>query len=486
MNGGLRRLGLYLLAGAGVFSLLAGSGSAARAQSVQQLEANMRAMQAEMRALQKQVQEAKAAAAEAKTASSDGGGGLPDLKVKWKGAPELSSSDGKFKFKVRGRIMTDFDSIDQDKRITGRDDINGVELRRARLGVEGVLFYDWKYKFEADFAADEVALKDVYVAYANWLGGAELSEIRAGNYYVYASMEEVTSSRFITFLERASFTEAFLPSGTADRQTGGGILLGDQHWSFQTGYYGAGVEEQGSFFNDTNTFSVRGTLAPINNDTTVVHLGGSFRHRESGDLREDGAPELFRYRARGADLHLADRFVQTPGTDFGGFARSDDMFVLEGAFVWRSLSVQGEYAQLKADLAPSIADVNPTYNGWYVDASWFITGEMRNYESTTGEFGRIKVKNPVYAGGHRGGWGAWQIAGRYDVLDLSDKAAAITAFGAVDCEECREQKTWLLGLNWWTTDYTAIKLQVSQSKIDGGVNDGAKITGVGVRAQVDW
>jgi phosphate-selective porin OprO/OprP len=60
--------------------------------------------------------------------------------------------------------MTDYNGIDQDERITGEGDISAVELRRARLGVEGVVFYDWKYKFEVDFAADEVAVKDAYVA----------------------------------------------------------------------------------------------------------------------------------------------------------------------------------------------------------------------------------------------------------------------------------------------------------------------------------
>ena len=129
MIGGLIKTNRYLLAGAGVIGLLVASGTSARATDVQQLEATMRAMQAQMAALQKEVQEAKAAAASA-------GGGDLDLKVKWKGAPELSSSDGKFKFKVRGRIQTDYNNIDQDFNVTGRPDVSAVELRRARLGVE--------------------------------------------------------------------------------------------------------------------------------------------------------------------------------------------------------------------------------------------------------------------------------------------------------------------------------------------------------------
>ena len=85
------------------------------------------------------------------------------------------------------------------------------------------MFYDWKYKFEVDFAADEVAIKDAYLAYnwGNWAFTAEeMSEIRVGNQYVYTSLEQITSSRFITFMERAAFTEAFLPSVEADRQIG--------------------------------------------------------------------------------------------------------------------------------------------------------------------------------------------------------------------------------------------------------------------------
>jgi phosphate-selective porin OprO and OprP len=482
MNGGLKKISCYLLAGASALGILVSGSSVARAGSVEQLEAAMRAMQAQMKVLQQEVAKAKAAAAAAQANSGGGGGGEPlDLKVKWKGAPELSSGDGKFKFKVRGRIMGDYNGIDQDESITGEGDISAVELRRARLGVEGVVFYDWKYKFEVDFAANEVAIKDAYLAYANWGPEKwETSEIRLGNQYTYNSLEQITSSRFITFMERAAFTEAFF----LDRQIGAAILAGGEHWSFQTGYYGAtpgengGVLGQEEFDTDQTAALARLTVAPINNDTAVVHLGGSYRHRDAGTLRDE-VVDLYQYRARGADLHLADRFVDTP--EFGA---EDDLFVLEGAVVWKSLSVQGEYAQLQTDIPISIANVSPTYEGWYVDASWYITGEMRNYEASTGEFGRTKVKNPVYGGS--GGWGAWQIAGRYDVIDLSDKANAITAFGVVNCAECGEQKTWLVALNWLLTDYTALKLNVTQSEIEGGVNDGAEITGIGVRAQVDW
>ena len=518
MNGGLGKMSRYLLAGASVIGLLAFGATEAKAQNLQEIQAQIDAMQATIKALQKQVQDAKAEAAAATTAAASASGSDLDLKVKWKGAPEFTSGDGKkFKFKVRGRIMADYNGIDQDESLTGEGDISAVELRRARLGVEGVVFYDWKYKFEVDFAANEVAIKDAYLAYnwGNWaFNGVKLetSEICVGNQYTYNSLEQVTSSRFITFMERAAFTEAFF----LDRQIGAAILAGGEHWSFQTGYYGATPGEnndipgQEEFDDDQTAFTVRGTVAPINREVNgvnqVLHFGGSFRHRVSGNLNDCGAAvcldddgdiefnALYQYRARGADLHLADRFVDTPQ-----IFSEDDMFLLEAAFVWGPFSMQGEYAQLEADIPENIQSldfpttdprVSPTYNGWYVDASLYLTGETRNYEASTGEFGRTKVKRPVFGGS--GGWGAWQIAGRYDVIDLSDEAVNIAA-----CSECGNQETWLIGLNWLLTDYTAVKLNVTQSKITGGNggnlpgtgfnrNDGADITGVGLRAQVDW
>ena len=354
--------------------------------------------------------------------------------------------------------------------MTGKPDVNAAELRRARLGVQGVVFYDWKYLFEVDFAGDEVAIKEANVVYT----GLPI-DIKFGFYRTYNSLEELTSSNYTTFMERAAFIDAF----TIDRQIGAGLQKSEKHWTASAGVFSTtSIEDQTTFYDSGTTFAARVTAAPINEERRVVHLGASVRHRDAaGDPRDGATDPLFRYRARGADFHLADRFVSTPQ-----IGEADTFLGLEGAVVLGSFSVQGEYGRNEVDIPVAIANTSPVYQGWYVDASWFLTGESRPYDE--GIFGRVKVKNPVFGGSH--GWGAWQIAGRYDTIDLSDKAAAITAGGVVDCAACGEQKTWLIGVNWYLNDYTRLMLNVNQSEIEGGVNDGAEIAGVGMRAQIDW
>jgi phosphate-selective porin OprO/OprP len=470
-----------IVAGGLVFS---GNAVAQTAQNVDQLESQLNAMQKQMRVLQQRVEEAKAQAAAAEWAASQSVAAAKqskhddlDLKVKWKGAPELSTKDGKFKMKVRGRIQADYNAINQDTGTTGQPDVSAAELRRARLGVEGILWYDVKYKFEVDFAGDGTAIKDAYLEY---MGLCKELGIRIGNFKSFNSLEHMTSSRFITFMERSAFVDAF----GLDRQIGVGAIWADEHYTVSLGAFGPHSNEQGDWLNDVRSGAARATWAPINGDRdgrhTVLHLGASWRTRHGAeDLRANPIPandQLFRYRAHGADLHLADRFVATPQ-----IFDQDTFWGLETAVVWGPLSLQAEYAQLHADLASGFVGASPTYNGWYVEGSWYLTGETRTYKE--GEFGRPKVLRPVYEGGP----GAWQLAVKYDVLDLSDEAVTI-----VTCTECGNQNTWLIGVNWWLNDYTRVTFNYNQSSIDGGflnganVNDGAKIKGFGARAQVDW
>ena len=212
-------------------------------------------MQATVKALQKQVQDAKAQAAAAQTTAANAKGSDLDLKVKWKGAPELSSSDGKFKFKVRGRVEADYKNVNQDTAITSFPDISATELRRARLGVEGIAFYDVKYVLEVDFGGaaagsfvtgttstgtvtndltSGISVKDAYLQYQGIkLGDAPLLP-RAGNFRTPNSFELLTSELFVDTLERANFIAAW----QLDRQIGFQASYWTDHWGLAAGIFG--------------------------------------------------------------------------------------------------------------------------------------------------------------------------------------------------------------------------------------------------------
>ena len=122
-------------------------------------------MQATIKALQKQVQDAKAEAAAATTAADSANGSDLDLKVKWKGAPEFSSGDGKFKMKVRGRLEVGLQprrSRYGDYQLSGRERHRAQACpyrrrRRSLLRLEICL--------EVDFANDAIRVKDAFLQY---------------------------------------------------------------------------------------------------------------------------------------------------------------------------------------------------------------------------------------------------------------------------------------------------------------------------------
>src|SRR5690606_37103052 len=107
---------------------LIGAASAAHADGIADMEAQIDQMQEQIKQLRREVDAKK---------KDD-----TDLKVKWRGAPELSSKDGNFKMKVRGRIHTDYNAINQDRGITGSPSVSAIGLRRARLGVQGTVWGD--------------------------------------------------------------------------------------------------------------------------------------------------------------------------------------------------------------------------------------------------------------------------------------------------------------------------------------------------------
>ena len=140
---------------------------------------------------------------------------------------------------------------------------NGTKIRRGRVFIKGKMYQDYKFKVQYDFADDLVSVKDVYIQYT----GLDSSVITIGNFKETFSLEELTSSRYSTFMERG-LPNAFAPG----RHIGVGFMTHGDNWTFGVGAFG---EEPGDErVNDEGYgFSSRVTFAPINNKNQSIHLG---------------------------------------------------------------------------------------------------------------------------------------------------------------------------------------------------------------------
>ncbi len=382
---------------------------------------------------------------------------LSDVKVKWKGAPEFSSTDGKFKMKIRGRIFTDYGNIsakDAAGNTIAGEKVDATEFRTARLGVEGVVFRTVKYKFEVDLKGGGSEIKD---AYLQW--GMKPLSLKFGQFKTPNSLEEQTSSRYITFMERGAFTDAF----SLARQIGVAVGYAADDVSFTAGLF------QGDFSNGDSqqdrTYAARVTFGPKLSDGDVqLHVGVSIRYRELSD--GEGA----RYRQR-PHSHLANnRYISADftGTNIGD-AESDTFYGFEAAGIMGPISLQGEYAILSVNRIDT--NNNVSLSGGYISASYFITGESRGYKK--GVMGRAKVKSPV----NEGGMGAWQLAVRYDTIELNDMDEAILG---------GKQNTFLFGVNWHLNNYVRFMANYSHSDITNGDYGVTDVNALGARFQVDW
>ena len=88
---------------------------------------------------------------------------------------------------------------------------------------------------------------------------------------------------------------------------------------------------------------------------------------------------------------------------------------LESALVYGPFSVQGEY--IYTDVDGKSGSSSPSFDGFYVQSSYFLTGEHRKYSTSKGSFSRVKPKENYKYGA---GAGAWEVAARYSQIDLSD------------------------------------------------------------------
>lgn len=149
-----------------------------------------------------------------------------------------------------------------------------------------------------------------------------------------------------------------------------------------------------------------------------------------------------------SEAHFTERLTDTGAID----ADRVHVFSAEAACGYGPFSLQGEYAAAVVDGA-GLGGL--CLNGFYVQASYFLTGEHRPYDTGTGIFRGVQPKRSFLSDG---GWGAWELAGRYSSLDLNDGALPASA---------RTMQDLTVGLNWYLSPNVRLGWNYIRSCIDG-------------------
>ena len=382
-----------------------------------------------------------------------GGAQAQDTTTAWKGAPQFQNDT--LTFKVRGRVYEDFVHQEVDRQ-TGADfEANVTRLRTARLGVEGTWNANWAYKAEFTVAGGSANWEDLILEYKP----TDSVSIMAGNFKT-VSFENISSSRYTTFMERGPFNDVLDIGRVMNVQ----VKANGENWTAAVAVSGDSLNNADPTATATGGSEVLGvngrvTWVPINGDATKLHVGAWARYRD----RQDQAN--FNYQARN-NTNYGARYIST-----GAVGVADTMVGLEGVFIQGPFAVQAEWAKADVD---RLANVSSDFTTYYVAGSWFVTGEMKNLDVKKGEWGRTKILNPVTSGG----LGALELAVRYDNTDLTNFNIPATA---------GEYSAWTLGANWYVHPYVRFMANYTKSENDNkAVGADVDVETLQFRAQFDF
>lgn len=335
--------------------------------------------------------------------------------------------------------------------------LNGADFRRARLALLGSAAENINYIMEMDFAlAGHPSFRDTWaeVTELPWLGS-----IRAGYFKAPFALDELTSARQLTFLERAPATNAFAPF----RRLGVVMLnhdeAGNATWAASatrtlSDPFGGDIGNSGGFAGTGRVTALPYYDAP-SGGRYYLHLGASYEFALPGNntFRYRTIPGVFIGSQQQAGA-IGNSGVTLPGplngvpffVDTGSIKTQD--FSLYGAEVAGSLGSLNFQAEWMATTVNQIHNPGVFLQGAYIQGSYFLTGEHRPYSRPSGTIGAIKPFENFFVldRGRGTGWGAWEVASRVSWVDLDDKN--IKGGRMID---------YTAGLNWFL--HANVKLQ---------------------------
>jgi phosphate-selective porin OprO/OprP len=360
---------------------------------------------------------------------------------------------------------------------------DGIDLRRARIGVIGTFMTDWHYAFVYDFGnSSDSSNSNNALASANsntspttsnsFLSGVENAFLTYNGFYSHGqqfpvafdfgimdvpwTLEEATSSNDLMFMERSTSQVIVTAFGGGDFRSALDVRSNnDRYWlgAFLTGPNAGALHTAGASCNTGTVAVTPGTPCVTSAQMTGLGPQLSFLARGAYQLVQEkdatfhlgfNYANLFapRLGANTAAILLADRpELRVDPTSFlntGNIpASGGQVFGVEVAGSYKNLFAQGEYYHyvvdarsavptLPGNLQGGIGGPALNFDGGYVQASYSIGG-IRHYDPTRGAYTGVIPEMPMAPGSS--GWGALELAGRYTIVNLNSPYLTTATLG---------------------------------------------------------
>ncbi|WP_416357419.1 OprO/OprP family phosphate-selective porin [Aureimonas phyllosphaerae] len=327
--------------------------------------------------------------------------------------------------------------------LLGDDERREGSVRRARIYTD-FGYDDFGGRLVLDFATPgRVEVPYAFIDYAP----SDAVTLRAGQQDVTYSFQELQGSRSALFAEDA-LVETLSPADAV----GAAALYGADRWSLSGGVFGSDINRQP--FDDGIGLAARATYAPYLEGDDAVHLGlglsAGFDRQEAFSLSGGAGVDFV-----SASLVSTDDFEPKGKTQGAN---------LELAATLGRFTLQSQYMVQHAE---GFGRRGTTAHGGYLGALVFLTPDHRAYDAKSGIFEQIEPRRGL----GEGGFGALEIGGRFDYLDLTDDgpdAGAEFAATAI--------------ANWYPTDQLRFTATHVHSRTVDGPDDGERVNATLLRA----
>ncbi len=426
---------------------------------------------------------------------------------------------------------------------------DGIDLRRARLGVIGNLMGDWHYAFIYDLGntsdslnpnnglASDTGKSAAGATSTNYLSGIQTALITYNGFYSHGqqypvafdfgfqdtpfTLDEATSSADLMFMERATPTNIATSFGAGDYRSSLGVRSAtDRYWlgGYLTGPNAGSLHANAPCVYTGATSSSSCIAHPVGGLQLGAFLRGTYQVWQTQDSSVHvgfNYANFFspRTSSNGEGISLSDRpelrVDPTSYLNLGDIpAHGGQVFGGEAAAAWQNFYVQGEYyhymiatkvanyAEAGTLTSDGFADGRngPTVNanGGYVQASYSFGGR-RHYNVNTGAYTGVIPEHPLAYGSD--GFGAVELAGRFSIVDLNSSALEQlyqTKTPGYTGYTGGRQTAYGAGINWYPNGNLKFMLDYEHvivddpAAFDGPNSKGATIDWIGGRTQVTF